>query len=62
MNNMAKPGKCSRCGSDKFLEIIYGEISMKDPIAQREDVELAGCEIPSNPPRWKCSKCKELFF
>jgi len=53
---------CPKCKSDNVVNIIYGEPSpslLKK--SQDGEVELGGCIIDSDSPRYKCKSCMNEF-
>jgi hypothetical protein len=54
--------RCPKCKSDNVVNIIYGEPSpslLKR--SQDGEVELGGCIIDSDSPRYKCKSCMNEF-
>jgi hypothetical protein len=59
---MRRPAHCPRCGNTATVPIIYG-YPTEELVAEsdRGEVELGGCAIMGDDPRWHCPKC-ELDF
>ncbi len=55
----AKTPPCPRCGSRDVAAIAYG---FPDPMmfdaASRGEIELGGCIISDDSPRWRCRSCE----
>jgi len=53
---------CSKCGSDKVIEIMYGyplEFMLKKE--KRGEIKLGGCIQKSKDPNWFCKDCEHSF-
>ena len=62
MGSVGRAVDCPKCKSDNVVNIIYGEPSpslLKK--SQDGEVELGGCIIDSDSPRYKCKSCINEF-
>tara|TARA_Y100001960_G_scaffold107231_1_gene115214 strand:- start:2965 stop:4011 length:1047 start_codon:yes stop_codon:yes gene_type:complete len=56
--------KCPKCGSDQVTLITYGYPDGSPEVMEKiknEEVELGGCCVDDNSPKWKCQDCEERF-
>jgi hypothetical protein len=56
--------KCPKCGSNKVIPIVYGDIDgSPETMKKIEDNEISpgGCLIEKNSPKWECGECKNQF-
>lgn len=53
--------KCSECGSDTVLRIVYGLVTMDYLEANKDRVILGGCEFSEDAPRYECSDCGKQY-
>tara|TARA_B100000315_G_scaffold256349_1_gene302052 strand:- start:48 stop:275 length:228 start_codon:yes stop_codon:yes gene_type:complete len=59
-----KTRNCPKCGSDKVIPIVYGEmVDSPKVIQQVEDGEFdpGGCCADNDSPKWKYRECEERF-
>ena len=60
----ARKRKCPKCGSDKVIPIVYGDIVGGEEVLQQikdGEFEPGGCCIDDGSPKWKCRDCEESF-
>jgi hypothetical protein len=49
---------CPACGSDQVVPIAYGFPDHDMALdAQAGKIELGGCDITDNDPKWVCRSC-----
>ena len=56
-----KPRKCSKCGSPKIADIIYGYVNSTPDLLRRLDagkIDFGGCIVAGDDPVWKCIDCE----
>jgi hypothetical protein len=55
----ATPPKCTACGADTAIPILYG---LRPDEGERDEVESGGCDIVIGfSPTWRCRSCGEGF-
>jgi hypothetical protein len=60
---LRRPKTCPRCGSSKFMEIIYGRPTSEGMDAvDRGEATLGSCFIMPGQPDWECSMCGYQWF
>ncbi len=55
---------CPKCGSDKVIPIVYGDIDGSLEVMQQiknEEIDPGGCCVDEESPKWKCRDCNESF-
>lgn len=53
---------CPNCGSSKVLELMYGYPTRElEEAAGRGEVELGGCCVGEDSPRWSCQECNHQW-
>ena len=50
---------CPECRSREVIPIVYGLPSVE--VAERDGIELGGCIVDPESPRWRCRGCGEGF-
>ncbi len=54
----SRPEKCERCGEERILPLVYGELTPEQQLlAQRDEIELGGRYQPQYPADWRCTEC-----
>ena len=57
----SRAGSCVRCGSRRWMRIAYGMPGADLwEAADRGEVELGGCSVGFDDPRWRCRVCRQL--
>jgi transposase-like protein len=53
-----KTPKCPSCGSSKVVPIVYGlpDADLGEA-SEKGEVELGGCVITVDDPKWRCKTC-----
>ena len=64
LRKLQRKRKCPKCGSDKVIPIVYGDIDGSPEVMQQiknEEIEPGGCCIDEESPKWKCRNCEDRF-
>ena len=60
---LRKPKNCPKCGSAKFVGILYGRPTTEAREARdRGEIILGGCIIMPDQPDWECTACGHQWF
>ena len=60
---LRRPKNCPRCGSLRFVEILYGRPTSEGMEAvDRGEMILGGCFIMPGQPDWACTACGYKWF
>jgi hypothetical protein len=60
---LRRPENCPKCGSTKFMEILYGRPTDEAWGAiERGEIILGGCFVMPGQPHWKCASCGHEWF
>jgi hypothetical protein len=63
-NKIERKRKCPKCGSDKVIPIVYGDIDGSPEVIEQvknNEIESGGCCIDEESPKWKCRDCEKRF-
>ena len=55
---------CPKCGSDKVIPIVYGDIDGSPEVMQQiknNELEPGGCCVDNDSPKWRCRECDKEF-
>ena len=60
---LRRPKNCPRCGSSKFVEILYGRPTQEamDEV-DRGEIVLGGCFLMPDQADWECTTCGHQWF
>tara|TARA_B100000686_G_C16616089_1_gene876535 strand:- start:897 stop:1112 length:216 start_codon:yes stop_codon:yes gene_type:complete len=64
MNKTNNKKKCPKCGSNKVIPIVYGDIDGSPETMKKienNEISPGGCLIEKNSPKWECGECKNQF-
>ena len=56
--------KCPQCGSGKVIPIVYGDIDGSSEVMRQienEEIDVGGCLVGGDSPKWKCRNCNNQF-
>lgn len=59
------PAACPLCGASPVARISYGKPAMNDALRQEIEagrLQLGGCVLTGDDPRWHCTACGVYFF
>jgi len=55
----SRPDFCTKCNSQRILEIVYGH--RESPIPLGDGYVLGGCVLWDDDPNWECGDCNAQF-
>tara|TARA_B100000315_G_C14545429_1_gene572995 strand:- start:1536 stop:1751 length:216 start_codon:yes stop_codon:yes gene_type:complete len=65
LTSKRKPKKCSKCGSTKIANILYGLPDGSDEFMEdlkEGRIVLGGCCVTDDDPVWECVNCEVKIY